>query len=56
MVDIVLMLGVAVIEVRVFWGVMGVLGVAWCQLYVGNVIRTWICLTEAARGRSEHAS
>ena len=26
------------------------------QHRLGNVIRTWICLTEAARGRSEHAS
>ena len=33
-----------------------VLGAAWFQLYVGNVIRTWICLTEATRRRSEHAS
>ena len=26
------------------------------QKRLGDVIRTWVCLTEAARGRSEHAS
>ena len=56
MVGMFLIMEGVVIEVRVFWGVMGCVGVAWFQLYVGNVIRTWICLTEAARGRSEHAS